>query len=113
MGPPQAGLGPDCCFLLLGCFDDTLPWRVMLLRLIVDGSEGIKLRTGSVGKKSEVADADKAARQNVDQESAQELIGGDRHHPLLVAVRIVFPAKRDSDSSNATSRWLEMATRCV
>jgi len=43
-----------------------------------------------------VADADQAFGQNVDQEAAQELICGDRHDFLLAAVRIVFPAKRDS-----------------
>jgi hypothetical protein len=49
----------------------------------------------AVGKKPEVADADQALRQNVDQEAAQELIGGDRHDFLLAALRIVSPAKRD------------------
>jgi hypothetical protein len=43
-----------------------------------------------------VADANQPLWQNVDQESAQELIGGNGHDPLLVAVRVVFPAKRDS-----------------
>ena len=38
----------------------------------------------------------KPFRENVDQESAQELICGNRHDLLLAAVRIVFPAKRDS-----------------
>ena len=51
--------------------------------------------TPAVGEKSEVADADQALGQNVDQEAAQELICGDRHDLLLAAVRIVFPAKRD------------------
>jgi hypothetical protein len=32
----------------------------------------------------------------VDQESAQKVIGGNGHDPLLAAVRIVFPAKRNS-----------------
>jgi len=52
--------------------------------------------TPAVREKSEVADADQALWQNVDQESAQELICGDGHDLLLAAVRIVFPAKRDS-----------------
>ncbi len=43
-----------------------------------------------------MADSDQALGQNVDQESAQELICGDRHDLLLAAVRIIFPAKRDS-----------------
>ena len=38
----------------------------------------------------------KPFRENVDQESSQKLICGDRHDLLLAAVRIVFPAKRDS-----------------
>lgn len=43
-----------------------------------------------------MANANQTLGQNVDQESAQELIGGNGHDPLLVAVRVVFPAKRDS-----------------
>jgi len=46
--------------------------------------------------KAEVADADQALRQNVDQESAQKLICGDRHDLLLATLRIVFPAKPDA-----------------
>jgi hypothetical protein len=42
-----------------------------------------------------VADADQTLGQNVDQESAQKLICGDRHDLLLTAVRVVFPEKRD------------------
>jgi len=51
--------------------------------------------TRPVGEKAEVADADQAFGQNVDEEAAQELIYGDRHDLLLAAVCIVFPAKRD------------------
>jgi len=46
-----------------------------------------------VGKKSEVADAHKAARQQVQEEASQELIDGQSHQPLLVAVSGVAPAK--------------------
>ena len=42
-----------------------------------------------------MTDADQPFRENVDQESSQKLICGDRHDFLLAAVRIVFPAKRD------------------
>ena len=49
--------------------------------------------SASVGKKSEVADAHKAARQQVKQESAQELFDGQSRQPLLVAVSGVAPAK--------------------
>jgi len=43
-----------------------------------------------------VADANQTPGQNVDQESAQKLIGRNGHDLLLGAVRIVFPAKRNS-----------------
>jgi len=43
-----------------------------------------------------VADADQPFRENVDQESSQKLICGDRHDLLLTAPCVVFPAKRDS-----------------
>ena len=48
----------------------------------------------SVGEKAEVADADQALWENVDQESAQKLSGRNGHDLLLAAMRIVFPAKR-------------------
>jgi hypothetical protein len=43
-----------------------------------------------------VADADQPFRENVDQESSQKLICGNRHDLLLTAPGVVFPAKRDS-----------------
>ena len=43
-----------------------------------------------------MADADQPFRENVDQESAQKLISGNRHDLLLTALCVVFPAKRDS-----------------
>ena len=43
-----------------------------------------------------MADANQPFRENVDQESAQKLICGNRHDLLLAAMRIVLPAKRDS-----------------
>jgi len=46
-----------------------------------------------VGEKSEVADAHEAARQQVQEEASQELIDGQSHQPLLVAVSGVAPAK--------------------
>ena len=42
-----------------------------------------------------MADADQPFRENVDQESPQKLICGNRHNLLLAAVCVVFPAKRD------------------
>ena len=40
-----------------------------------------------------MSDADQAAGQNVQQESAQELMGGNGHDLLLAAVGIVSPAE--------------------
>ena len=50
--------------------------------------------TGSevpVGEESEVADADEAWWQKVEQEAAQELVDGPSHEPLLVATNRVAP----------------------
>jgi len=48
----------------------------------------------AVGQQAEGANADKAARQNVQQKPPQELICRDGHLPLFVAV-CVIPSKRD------------------
>ena len=56
-------------------------------------TEWKKLRSPSVSEKSEVADAHKAARQQVQEEASQELIDGQSHQPLFVAVSGVAPAK--------------------
>ena len=45
----------------------------------------------AVGQKTVVADALKAGRKRVLQESLDELLGGNRHHLLLLLVSIVFP----------------------
>ena len=49
--------------------------------------------SSAVGEESEVADANQAAGQNVKQEAAQELMGGNGHDLLLAAVSIVSPAE--------------------
>ena len=48
-----------------------------------------------VGEEAEVADAHEAARQQMEQKTAQELFDGQSHEPLLVAVSGVSPAKGD------------------
>ena len=48
-----------------------------------------------VGEESEVADAHKTARQQVQEEAAQELFDRQSHEPFLVAVGGVAPAKGD------------------
>jgi len=54
-----------------------------------------------------------AAGQDVKQEAAQELMGGNDHALLLAAVGIVSPSEGDGLFSKATSRCLEMAARWV
>jgi len=46
-----------------------------------------------VGEEAEVADTDEAAREQVQQEAAQELIDRQLHDALAVAVRRVSPAE--------------------
>jgi hypothetical protein len=48
-----------------------------------------------VGEKTEVADAHEAAREQVEEEAAQELIDGQSHEPLLVGVSGISPAEGD------------------
>lgn len=47
----------------------------------------------AIGQESEGTDTDKAAGKNVQQETSQELLRGERHHPLLITVGIIFPAE--------------------
>jgi hypothetical protein len=47
----------------------------------------------AIAQESEGTDADKAAGQNVQQETSQELLRGERHHPLLITGCIVLPAE--------------------
>ena len=48
-----------------------------------------------VGEEAEVTDAHEARRQQVEQEAAQELIDGQSHEPLLVAMGGIAPAEGD------------------
>ena len=48
-----------------------------------------------VGEEGEVADADEAAWQEVEQETAQELFNSQGHELLLVAVGGIAPAEGD------------------
>ena len=52
--------------------------------------------SSTVGEESEVSDANQALGQNVDEEAAQELMGGNGHDLLLAAVGIVSPAEGDA-----------------
>ncbi len=52
--------------------------------------------SSAVGEESEVSDANQTAGQNVQQETAQELMGGDGHDLLPAAVGVVSPAEGDA-----------------
>ena len=59
-----------------------------------------RIRTNPVGK-------------HMKKKPPQELLRGYGHQLLLVVMRIIFPPERDLAICKATSRWLEIATRCV
>lgn len=59
------------------------------------GTKWKKLRSPPVSEKSEVADAHKAAREQMQKEATQELVYGQSHQPLLVAVSGVSPTERN------------------
>ena len=50
----------------------------------------------AVGEETEVADANQTPGQNVEEETAQELMGGNGHDLLLATVGVVSPAERDA-----------------
>ncbi len=63
-----------------------------------------------------MADAVEAARQDVEQEAADELVGGERHDLLAVGAvaAIVLVAEGDAGARrSAISRLFEIATRWV
>jgi len=49
----------------------------------------------SVGEEAEVADADEALREQVKQETPQELVARDGHQFLLIVIGGVVPAEGD------------------
>ena len=56
-------------------------------------TEGQESGAPAIGQEAERADADKAARQDVEQEAAQELLRIERHHSLLITVGIILPTE--------------------
>jgi len=58
-------------------------------------TQGKERRSPSVGQEAEVADAHKSQRQQVEQEPTQELLAGEAHDPLAVAVGRVSPSEGD------------------
>ena len=47
----------------------------------------------AVCKKAGEANANKPARQHMQQETAEEFLGRNRHQPLLAFARVIFPAE--------------------
>jgi hypothetical protein len=61
-------------------------------QLAAEGQQG---GAAAVGEEAEVADADEAAGEQVQEEAAQELLGGQGHEPFPVAMSGVTPAAGD------------------
>src|SRR5882757_981970 len=59
------------------------------------------LGPAAIGEQAIMADAMKPAGQHVDEETADELVGGERHHfgPLLLLGPVVFPFECDPEIS--------------
>ena len=58
-------------------------------------AQGQQAGAAAVCQESEVSNPHKAARQHVQQEPSQELVDGQAHNALLVAMSGVAPAKGD------------------
>ena len=56
-------------------------------------TEGQERDTPPIGEEAEKANADKTARQDVEQEATQELLRTERHDSFLISVGIIFPAE--------------------
>ncbi len=67
--------------------------------------------TGAVGEEAEVANADKAVRDDVKEKATDEFLGRERHDLHAVAVGVVSPAEAHDALGVPTSRSLEIATR--
>src|SRR5215472_11566186 len=67
----------------------------------------------AIAQEAVVADALEAIGQNMEQEAADEFLGGEGHRPPASPRRIVLPAEANLPSSMARRRLLEMAMRWV
>ena len=56
-------------------------------------TEGQERGAATVGQEAERADANKAAGQDMEEETAQELLRSERHQSLLITVGIILPAE--------------------
>ena len=76
------------------CFWRQLGRNVGARRPQHPSDDGQLLRTMAVGQEAVVADACEAARQNVHQKAADELVGREGHRFVSVSIGVVFPAER-------------------
>ena len=65
------------------------PWVVQQQTL----TERKEFGSPAIGQESEGTDADKAAGQNMEKETSQELLRAERHLSLLITMRIILPAE--------------------
>ena len=76
-------------------------------------ADGQQTGASSVGEEAEVTDAYDATWQHMQKEAAQELVDGQRHRLLPVAMCGIAPSEGDVAMVEVTSLWLEIATRWV
>ena len=58
-------------------------------------TEGQKLLPAPIREEAGKSNPDEPARQDMEQEAAQELFGGNRHLALLAAVSVILPSEGD------------------
>ena len=91
MGAPQRGHGHDA----RGC-PAAVPRAVGRARRPGPADTAPScVGAASRGEEAEIADADEALRQDVQEKAAEEFIGVERQRADLAAVAIVLPPKRD------------------
>jgi hypothetical protein len=67
------------------------PWVVQQQTLTAWQKGG----AAAIGQEAEKTNADKAAGENMQQETSQKLFRGQGHLPLLISVGIILPAEGD------------------
>ena len=104
----------DGCLGLIGAAD-AFGFLSSALRLRAVLGTAPASRAMAVGEQPVMADAVEAIRQDVQQETADELAGGELHHLVLASacLAIILPAEADCSSVSSRSRLLPMATRWV
>lgn len=83
------------CFLrLVGVVLVRIGWEAMVGLILNQGADVIDFfMTAVVGEKPVMADTDKALRENMQAEAAQELVQGQFHDLGFAGIGVVFPSK--------------------